>query len=662
MIEKTIAHGSGAGRLTAMTSAEILQAVQAFVQPLMIQLQTQNMDNLAILAKQNADTLVAVMQQTRAQGAMTDSRGVGRPIAFKGEERKYPEWKAKLMAYLRVSQREADQWVQWASIETSEVNDQSILNHFGQDVGRAVSEFATKLYSTLMSCAEEDAFRICHSVKNGNGLEAMRLLVKRFEPRTPGTKRAVLKSIINNPAARKTEDMEANLMKVEELIKKYEHLSTETLPQDLKVTVIIDLCVKELKEHLELITRDLTYQEVREEILSYVERKRETFGVQLKAMEIDNYERTGYWGEVEDGQWDENGCHECEDHGEMYSFQKGYKGKGKGKSNYNTWGKGGSWNTKGGEWKGKGKGQDFKGKGKGGGGFQGTCFFCGEFGHSQSRCKEKDKYMEGVREKGGGKGGGAAWNVEEAEEERARRDLSTLEQTPWRTLCSMEHEAPWTVVMKGNRWGNNNTKPKELFGMETMKTETKKTENKKTENKKTENKKTENKKTETKKAETKKTENKKEKELNALDNHSRTLVLTIDSGASENVIGQHVVPECPTRPSAGSRAGVTYVAANGMQMPNRGEKRVKVKTKEGCCCELKMQVTDVRKPLMSVSKICDAGHQVTFTSAGGEIMEIGTGKVTRFDRVDDVYRLEVELPEATVYGGGWAEGFSRQDA
>ena len=43
-------------------------------------------------------------------------------------------------------------------------------------------------------------------------------------------------------------------------------------------------------------------------------------------------------------------------------------------------------------------------------------------------------------------------------------------------------------------------------------------------------------------------------------------------------------------------------------------------------------------------------------------MEIGTGKVTRFDRVDDVYRLEVELPEATVYGGGWAEGFSRQDA
>ena len=46
------------------------------------------------------------------------------------------------------------------------------------------------MYSILLSCTEDDAFRICHSVKEGNGLEAMRLLMKRYEPRTPGTKRA----------------------------------------------------------------------------------------------------------------------------------------------------------------------------------------------------------------------------------------------------------------------------------------------------------------------------------------------------------------------------------------------------------------------------------------------------------------------------------------
>ena len=79
-----------------------------------------------------------------------------------------------------------------------------------------------------------------------------------------------------------------------------------------------------------------------------------------------------------------------------------------------------------------------------------------------------------------------------------------------------------------------------------------------------------------------------------------TLVLMIDSGASENVIGPHAVPSCPTRPSAGSRAGVTYVTADGTLMPNRGEQRVRVKTRESHLCELKMQVSDVRKPLMCV--------------------------------------------------------------
>ena len=45
----------------------------------------------------------------------------------------------------------------------------------------------------------------------------------------------------------------------------------------------------------------------------------------------------------------------------------------------------------------------------------------------------------------------------------------------------------------------------------------------------------------------------------------------------------------------------------------------------------------------------------------GEIVERGTGKVTRFDRVDDVYRLEVELPSEEVYGMEAAEGFSRRE-
>ena len=60
-----------------------------------------------------------------------------------------------------------------------------------------------KLFATLISCTEEDAFRICHSVKDGDGLEAIRLVMKRYEPRTPGTRRALLKAIVNNPPTKK---------------------------------------------------------------------------------------------------------------------------------------------------------------------------------------------------------------------------------------------------------------------------------------------------------------------------------------------------------------------------------------------------------------------------------------------------------------------------
>jgi hypothetical protein len=60
---------------------------------------------------------------------------------------------------------------------------------------------------------------------------------------------------------------------------------------------------------------------------------------------------------------------------------------------------------------------------------------------------------------------------------------------------------------------------------------------------------------------------------------------------------------------------------------------------------LKMQVTDVKKPLMSVSRICDAGHRVVFTKGGGTIEHEVTGQVTKFGRVDNVYRLKVDMAD-----------------
>ena len=51
-------------------------------------------------------------------------------------------------------------------------------------------------------------------------------------------------------------------MNVEELMRKYEHLAGEGPPQDLRITVIIDLCTKDLRERLQHGTKDTSYTEV----------------------------------------------------------------------------------------------------------------------------------------------------------------------------------------------------------------------------------------------------------------------------------------------------------------------------------------------------------------------------------------------------------------
>ena len=76
----------------------------------------------------------------------------------------------------------------------------------------------------------------------------MRLFMKRYEPRTPGTKRALLKAVINNLPSKRPDEIEKNMMHVEELMRKYEQHAGEALPEDHRITVIIDLCTKDLRD------------------------------------------------------------------------------------------------------------------------------------------------------------------------------------------------------------------------------------------------------------------------------------------------------------------------------------------------------------------------------------------------------------------------------
>ena len=120
-----------------------------------------------------------------------------------------------------------------------------------------------------------------------------------------------------------------------------------------------------------------------------------------------------------------------------------------------------------------------------------------------------------------------------------------------------------------------------------------------------------------------------------------------------------MVKDTKTFESEGKRRGLKYVAANGQLMNNKGEKHLRVENEEGHKCKMNMQITDVHRALMSVSKICDSGHSVTFFKDGGEIKHLQSGQVTKFRRIDDVYRMRVKVYKDTN-GGNSAAGFGRQ--
>ena len=68
-------------------------------------------------------------------------------------------------------------------------------------------------------------------------------------------------------------------------------------------------------------------------------------------------------------------------------------------------------------------------------------------------------------------------------------------------------------------------------------------------------------------------------------------------------------------------------------MPNRGEKLVPVKIRGGGHCALKLQVTDAQRTLLSVSNVCDGGHEVVFRSDGGFIRHVESNrKIGEFQR------------------------------
>lgn len=139
--------------------------------------------------------------------------------------------------------------------------------------------------------------------------------------------------------------------------------------------------------------------------------------------------------------------------------------------------------------------------------------------------------------------------------------------------------------------------------------------------------------------------------------------LTVDSGASETLVGDGMVKSVAVTEGAAKRRGVQYEVADGTLLPNLGEQDF-VAVGERCeARRIKAQVCDVNKALSSVRRMAELGNKVVFESGGrkGYIESGKTGERTGFREMNGMYVLRMRTERLKI--GFWmaGQGMSEQE-
>ena len=115
----------------------------------------------------------------------------------------------------------------------------------------------------------------------------------------------------------------------------------------------------------------------------------------------------------------------------------------------------------------------------------------------------------------------------------------------------------------------------------------------------------------------------------------------VDSGAEGSVSKPEHFPG-ELQPSAMSKSGENFRAANGSPIPNLGQKDVSFEVDEGHDCGITFQcAAKIDKPLIAVTQLCDAGNDVFLGKTSGKIVNQKTRKSIHLIRRGGVYILRM---------------------
>ena len=129
--------------------------------------------------------------------------------------------------------------------------------------------------------------------------------------------------------------------------------------------------------------------------------------------------------------------------------------------------------------------------------------------------------------------------------------------------------------------------------------------------------------------------------------------VALDSGSVVHVCAPVDVPGYKTEESAGSKRKQNFLMGDGGEIPNLGQSKLNL-SDEDCGRDIQsiFQIAAVTRPLMSVGKICDEGHSITFSAVMAAVHDKEGEEVCRFNRAPGgLYVAKLKLKSPAGFGG-----------